>query len=97
MHTMAILGADFVCEGRRYVREHSDDLRFTGFNVTLFKRNKENGDLKQLCGATTCYSQEAVSKHLKKYFANERYGIVKAVVRNNADRTEKDIWKEDFL
>lgn len=98
MHTMAVLGADFVCEGRRYVREHSDDLRFTGFQVTLFKRDTESGELKQMGGVATCYSQETLNDHLKKYFSYyDRYGIVKAVVRNNADRTEKDIWKEDFL
>lgn len=97
MHTMAVLGADFVCEGRRYVREHSDDLRFTGFKVTLFKRKEENGELKQMSGSVTCFSQEAVNTHLKKYFTSDSYGVVKAVVRNNADRTEKDIWKEDFL
>lgn len=97
MHTMAVLGADFICEGRRYIRDHSDDFCFTGFQVTFFKRDEENGELKQMSGVATCYSQEAVSKHLKRFFANERYGIVKAVVRNNADRTEKDIWKEDFL
>ena len=97
MHTMAVLGADFICEGRRYVRDHYDDFCFTGFKVTCFKRDEEDGELKQKFASATCYTQEAVNDHLKRYFAEEKYGIVKAVVRNNADRTEKDIWKEDFL
>lgn len=95
MHTMAVLGADFVCEGRRYIREHCDDFCFTGFNVTLFKCDNESGGLKQKGGTLTFYTKKAADDYLKRIFADEACVIEKAVVRDNADRTEEEIWKEE--
>lgn len=79
MRTMGVLLADFMAEGQRYVREHSDDFTWEGINVYAFGDTGEKANW-HYCFATV---EEAMGK---KDELLKKHGRI--AVRDNATREE---------
>lgn len=96
MHTMAVLGADFVCEGRRYIAEHTDDLRFLGFKVSFYRKSEEEDREEKLCYGIFFQTKDSAMKQIHTAFGSENKGIVKCVLTDFENRCETTMWKEAF-
>ena len=100
MRTMALLGADLICEGRRYIRENRDDFQFTGYQILLYSKDEDENDKQVFCPYTVA-SQKGLIPALERWFEDpkitEKHNITKAVIRNNRTRREMTISKEEFL
>lgn len=87
MRTMAVLGADFISTGTRYIKEHLDDFTWNGYNIAFLD---ESG--KKIYEVSTSKSDiEAVKKLCRENFRKVNICAVRAFVRNNATREELEI------
>ncbi len=84
MRTMALLLADFVTEGTRFVNEFIDDFTWEGFDVGYV----ENGEKTYIWSG--CSSEESIGKRKAELF--EKHNTV--IVRDNATRKETIYEKE---
>lgn len=101
MRTMALLGADLICEGGRYIRENEDDFAFSGYRISYYTQKPSNNNEDELeeffFSGYDVKEIKGVEHSLRSAFTSTVHDIVKAVVRNNRTRCEKAILKEEFL
>ena len=81
---MAMLGAEFVFAIRDYVNTNMDEFNWTGFELSLFRKENEPA------GKMWVYSRERALEHARKFIG--RSGAESfAVIRNNETEQEEII------
>ena len=79
---MAMLGAEFVFALRDYVNTNMDEFNWTGFDLSLFRRENEPA------GKMWVYSHERVVERARHFVGRQSSSEAFAVIRNN--ETEKE-------
>lgn len=83
MRTMAVLGADFISTGIRYINENLDDFTWTGYKISFFDETR-----KLVYAVSTKRSDIEARRLCHEFFREVNICAVKAVVRDNATRKE---------
>lgn len=89
LHTMAILEADIIWHTRQFVSEHSDDFVWTGYSVFLFKTDGSEPYFN-----LNSQTRESAMELIQTFLTKEEYDH--AVLRNNANKTDTVIRKEEL-
>lgn len=90
LRTMAILEADVIWHTRQFVSEHSDDFIWTGYSVFFFKT-----DGSEPCFHFSSRTKDSAMEHIQTFLPGEEYDH--AVLRDNVNKTDTVIRKEEFL
>ena len=82
---MAMLGAEFVFALRDYVNDHMDEFNWTGFDLWLFRAEKDPA------GKMWVYSHERAVERASQFIGRQSGSAAFAVIRNNETEKEETI------
>ena len=89
MRIMATLGADFIVEGSSFIREHSDDFSWTGYNVYAIRADGHAAPLYY-----TLDNPEKAMNRAKEILQQD--SVQHVIIRDNGKKKDRVITREDL-